>query len=317
MKKGLILCLAFMLLVYSSAFAVTVEDIKPDDRVEDLRILAPYTLYKEKISSTLLQQPFFSYEDVDAYILVYNSSIVESPKGYDLMVLFEDWKNEIDSKNRFEKDFSFEGGFQECDMMFNGRVKKCEQLGYPQVVYVLYYQNFIIRAQPYPDYPFTAKELFYLSFDMQKLIKNILSKISKFENPVEKETIIPEEETMPIETGSPAEEKQISEESKPGFFSRNRNYILGVIGLLLIGFLMYRAKDFLNSIFILILGLIILNGFIGFTRNEVITWALLWIMTYFFFKWFYVANIKKNKRIRKEYLPQLEKSKRPRRIFLY
>ncbi len=307
MKKALIY-LVSMLLACSSAFALTVLDLKPDDRVGDLHILAPYPFYKEEASSILLKQPFFSYEDIDAHIFVYNSSRVNAPKGYDLVVIFEDWKSETGAKNRFERDFKFEAGFQECRMMFSRRVKKCEKLSYPQLVYVFYHQNFLIRIQPHPDYSFTTEELFYLSFDMQKLIKNMVSKISKLETPVEEEITIARKETIPIESGRPAEEKHVSEESKQGFFSRNKYYILGGIGLLLMVFWVYKTKNFLKSIFIIILGLIILNGYTVFTKNETISLALLWTTTYFLVKWFYVKNIKKKKRIRKEYQAPLKKN---------
>jgi hypothetical protein len=300
MRKALIY-LVSMILACSLAFAITVLDLKPNDRVEDLHILAHYPFYKEGDSSILLKEPFFSYKDVDAYIFVYNSSIVDAPKGYDLVVIFEDWKNEIDAKNRFERDFKLDEDFQECRTMSSRRVKKCEKLSYPQLAYVLYYQNFLIRIQPHPDYPFTTKELFYLSYDMQKLNKNIISKISKLENPVEKEVTIAKKETIPIESGRPAEEKQVSEEPKQGFFLRNKYYLLGGIGLLLMIFWVYKTKNFFGSVFIIILGLIIFNGYTVFTRNEAISWALLWTITYFFFEWFYVNNIKKHKRIRKEY----------------
>ncbi|MDP2907816.1 MAG: hypothetical protein Q8O03_07795 [Nanoarchaeota archaeon] len=299
MGKALIY-LVSMLLICSSAFAITISDIKPDDRVEDLRITANYTLYREEDSSILLDQPFFSYKDVDAYVFVYNSSVVDTPKGHDLVVIFEEWKSETDAKNRFERDFKPDENFQECRTTSSRSVKKCEKLDYPQLAYVLYYKNFLIRIQPYPDYPFTTKELFYLSSDMQKLNENIISKISKLENPVEKEVTIAKKETIHGESVSPAEDKQVSEEPKQGFFSRNKYYILGSIGLLLMIFWVYKTKNFFGSIFIIILGLIIFNGYTVFTRNEVISWALLWTITYFFFEWFYVNNIKKHKRIRKE-----------------
>lgn len=309
MKKGLILCLAFMLLVCSLAFAVTISDLKPDDVVEDLHIIVPPTFYQQEVSSVLLEQPFFSYKDVDAHIFVYNSSIVESPKGYDIVVIFEDWKNETIAKLRFERDFKFEAGFlKECDMMFSRRVKRCEKGRYPERVYVLNYQNFLIRIQPQPDYSFSIQELFYLSSDMQKLIENIISKINRLENPVEEKKVIAEKETIPIESSSP-EEKQVSEGLKQGFFSRNKYYILWGIGLILILLWMYRSKNFSWGIFIIILGLIIFNRFAGFTRNEVITWSLLWTVTYFFFEWFYIHNIKKYKRIRKKNPTAIKKNR--------
>lgn len=300
MEKGLVLCLAFILLVCSSAFAVTVSDLKPDDRVKDLHILVPSDVYKKEVSSVLLEQPFFSYKDVDVNIFIYNSSIVEALRGYDLMVIFEDWGNETTAKLRFERDFKFESGFlEECDVMFNRMVKKCEKAKYPQWVYVLYYHNFLIRVQPHSDYPFTVQELFYLSFDALKIVENILSKISRFENPVEGKPAIPGRKIIVIEEGLPAEEQAL-EGPKQGFFSRNKYYIFWCVGLILIFIWMFRSRNFSWGVFIIILGLIIFNRFTGFTRNEVITWALLWTLTYFFFEWFYMHNIKKHKGVRKK-----------------
>lgn len=295
MNKALF-CLVLMLLVCSSAFALTVLDLKPDDRIGGMRILTPYPFYKEEASFILLEQPFLSYKDVDANFFIYNSSSVNTPKGYDIVVIFEDWKGEASAKNRFEKDFKFEAGFQKCGFIFSKKVKKCEGLRYPQLVYVLHYQNFVIRVQPHPDYSFTIKEMFYLSFDMQKLIENIMLKISKFESLVEKEQDIIKTETPFTEPIPPAEEKPVPEEPKQGFFSRNKYYIILFISLFLIIFWSYNTKDLLRGMFLIILGLIILNRYTIFTKNETISLALLWTVTYFLVKWFYIKNIKRKKK---------------------
>jgi len=304
MKKGLVSCLVFMLLFCFSVFAVTVADLKPDDVVKDLNIIAPPAFYKEEVSSMLIDQPFFSYKDVDATFFVYNSSMVESPKGYDILVIFEDWKNETSAKLRFERDFKFEEGFlKECDMMFGRRVKKCEKGKYPELVYVMNYQKFLIRIQPHPDYSFSTQGLHYLSSDMQALIGDILFKISKFENPVEGKEVI-RNESAPVRPIVVAEEEQVPEGIKPGFFSRNKDYIIAGIILFLILLWVYGSKNFSWGFFLIILGLIIFNKFTGFSKGEVVTWSLLWIMTYFFFEWFYMHNIKKYGPVRKKTAPK-------------
>lgn len=296
LRTKFLIYLIFLLLACSSAFALTITDLKPDDRVRDVHILTSYRFYKEESTSTILPQPFFSYEDLDAHIFIYDSPRVNASKGYDLMVIFEDWKSETTAKNRFERDFKLEAGFQECSMSFSRRVKKCEKQDYPQITYVSHYQNFLIRIQPHPDYPFTNEELFYLSFDMQKLIENIISKISKLEEDVTEEDIIPiKQEIIPAEKET-QEEKPTSEEAKQGFFSRNKYYILGGIIIFLIILWMYKTKNLLKNMFIIILGLIILNGYTVLTKKETIILAFLWTIIYFLIRRFYIKQIKKKRR---------------------
>lgn len=295
MRKA-IAYLIFIILICSQVFALEVSDLKPNDRVGNMTILVSYPLYKEEETAVLVMQPFESFKDVEGDILIYDSPNADSPKGYDLMVILEKWRTEAQAKHRFDEDFSFEGGvqgFQKCDVEFKGRrIKKCEKAGYPQLVYVFYYQNFLIRLQPHHDYTFTTLELFYLSFDMQKIINNILAKIEL----LEREPKLPEEEIIPvIETAPevPAPKEEILTEAQPGFFSRNKYSILGGIAILFILFWMYKTRKFLGVIFIVILGLIIFNRSTVFTQRETVYLAILWIVIYMMVHWFYSKKIKK------------------------
>lgn len=295
MKKAL-LYLVFIILACSPAFAITVSDLKPDDKVRDLEILAPSPFYKEEDSSAFVMQPFESYDDVEANIFIYDSPRGNAPKGYDLMVAFEEWRTEAQAEERFEKGFR---KYWDCTIEFEGRrIKECEHPAMsPQLVYAFYYKNLFIRVQPHPDYPNLNQDLFYLSFDMKKLRGNIISKILKLEEeaPVKEKISFPEKKITP-EQPIPTEEQEISEETKPGFFSRNKYYILGSIGLLLILFWMYKTRKFLGVIFVIILCLIIFNRSTVFTREEIISLVILWVIIYFLVSRFYRKKIKKEKK---------------------
>ena len=294
MKKVLIY-LIFVILVCFQTSASIINDLKPDDKIKDLTIVASLPFYKEESSSNLVMQPFESYNDVNAYIFVYDSPRGNASNGYDLTVIFEEWRTEAQAKERFNKGFR---KLWECDEEFNiRRIKKCENSGQsPQLVYSFYYQNLFIRVQPHTDYPYLTQDLFYLSFDMQKLLENVLTKILKLNEEImpPKEDITPlKKEQTPVEIPF-LEEKEILKETQPNFLSRNKHYLI-IIGLLLLIFWMYKLKSFFGVISIIILGLLIFNRYTVFTQRETIIGISLWIVIYYLVSRFYIKKIKKKK----------------------